>query len=90
MNIKQFVEDSERELVNEYETGILSKYPDYDSQIKFFKSFTSSKLRELIGEVRREIEDRVKEHNPDSEVHDFRNQVVNEVLKLLDEAGGGK
>lgn len=54
MNIKQFIEDSDRKL-NDLWTDEWSKMSPPGQFIEL-KSFTSSKLRELIGEVRKEVE----------------------------------
>lgn len=96
MNIEQFVEESERqfdEFCSLDKTVMCDSY--WHVRCLDARFFTSSKLRELIGEVRKIVEKQMYDEKPepplgkDSDFHDGWFRGLDSVLQLLDEAGGG-
>lgn len=93
MNIKQFVEDSEREIQDEAmkyfawvdASGIHGK-ERYTRYADFISEIIPTKLRELIGEVRREIIEWVSTNESCNKLD--ADMVERYVNSLLDEAGG--
>lgn len=77
MSIKSFIEESEREFEKKFPNGVGLLEDDEegitsDRLERELKSFTSSKLRELIGEVKAEVEGMKKLVN-NGEVLPFEN-----------------
>lgn len=97
MNIKQFVEQSEREFMDKFVTTDGFGIPHPDSLAMQIKSFTSSKLRELIEEVRNTIDDKrligkdiIDIGSEFATPRDYKrqgfNNALDSVIQLLDEA----
>lgn len=88
MNIKTFVEETGKEFDEKFPVETSQEVLHWSQKVKRIeiKSFMSSKLRELIGEVRREIIEWVSTNESCNKLD--ADMVERYVNSLLDEAGG--
>lgn len=84
MNIKTFIEQSEREFQEKFSGWILQDDQENYRSFDMVKSFTSQKLRELIGEVRKIVAHEWESIQPQDETRESFSLFAN-LIQLLDD-----